>query len=293
MCRLHTNEILENYGGPATNCLETIFSNVDNDETSPAIFCQKSSYLDPNDKAIESFLKENSGNFTVLSLNADSLHKKHIQLSIFVELLLNKGLFFSAIAIQECRITDKTNCNPLDIPQYKLEPMGQVCSKKGGLVIYLHDNFNGVAREDLYKKSSLWEAQFLTVTGESIDGSITLINLYRPPRRNNNLETIKQFIKEFKPCLTKLQNENNFKILCADFNINLLKVNEDQGVNDFFDFICLKDFLPQITLPTRFDTASCSLIDNILVCPPTKQGILDGSSIKSHVYLVLSQSMSI
>ena len=45
------------------------------------------------------------------------------------------------------------------------------------------------------------------------------------------------------------------------------------------------DFLPQITLPTRFAEKSCSLIDNILVNPPASEGLLDGSKINTHVFL--------
>ena len=65
----------------------------------------------------------------------------------------------------------------------------------------------------------------------------------------------------------------------------MLKVNSEQSVTDYFDMICLNDFLPQVTLPTRFTDNSCTLIDQILTCPPQKSGILEASKISSAVLL--------
>ena len=92
-------------------------------------------------------------------------------------------------------------------------------------------------------------------------------------------------MKEVKPCLQKLKNENSYTFLLGDSNINLLKIGIDQGVSNFFEFLCDLDFLPQITLPTRFAKKTCSLIDNIFVNPPSSAGILDGSKMESHVFL--------
>ena len=77
MTNLNTNEILKQFGGAVTNCLDTVFTNLDDDETSPIItFTQKSSFLDPNDENIQEFLEKNRDYFTILSFNADSIHKK-------------------------------------------------------------------------------------------------------------------------------------------------------------------------------------------------------------------------
>ena len=162
------SEILSNFGGEVNNCLDTIFSNIDDDaEASP--FIQTSTFLDANDTDIESFFGKHANHFTLFSMNADSLHAKHAHLRIFVDRLLTKGMFFSAICIQEARIHKNTNCKMLDLPKYNLIPKPSVCSKKGGLAIYLHQDFFSFDRTDtLYKKSKIWEGQFVDVYGPSI-----------------------------------------------------------------------------------------------------------------------------
>ena len=101
------SEILNNFGGEVNNCLDTIFSNIDDDaEASP--FIQTSTFLDANDADIESFFGKHANHFTLFSMNADSPHAKHAHLRIFVDRLLTKGMFFSAICIQEACIHKNT-----------------------------------------------------------------------------------------------------------------------------------------------------------------------------------------
>ena len=213
------DDILSQYGGSTANCLNTVFSNIEEDETiDSSPICQHSAYLDPS--SVENFLRTNSDRFSIFSMNVDSLHKKHPHISIFVEELLQKNLFFSALTFQETRITKDTDCTTLNIPNYELIPMPQVCSKKGGLVTYVHNSFTGTARPDLYKKSKIWEGQFIDISGPSLNESILIANIYRPPLTNKHKErTISRFTKEFKPILTKLKKENRYKFLCGDYNM--------------------------------------------------------------------------
>ena len=52
-------------------------------------------------------------------------------------------------------------------------------------------------------------------------------------------------------------------ILGGDWNINLLKINEKSHFFDFLDLMFNNGFGPKITLPTRIETQSAILIDNI------------------------------
>ena len=52
--------------------------------------------------------------------------------------------------------------------------------------------------------------------------------------------------------------------ICADFNIDLLKLYTKQHCNMFFDIIISSGFHPKIILPTRITDRSSTLIDNIL-----------------------------
>ena len=200
-----TNQNVLNFKKDIYKCLGTTFSTNDDDEEESSPLIQTSTFLDVNDE-IEQFLSRHKDHFTLFSMNADSLHAKHSYLQIFVEKLLVKGLFFSAICIQEARINKKTDCKFLDLPQYNLNPQPWVCSKKGGLVIYLHQNFTSTDRtSDLYKNSRIWEGQFIDVYGPSIKNKLTIANIYRPPRNNNNLKALTDFSNQLKPCLDKLK----------------------------------------------------------------------------------------
>ena len=77
-------------------------------------------------------------------------------------------------------------------------------------------------------------------------------------------------------CLEKYRLNIN---LAGDYSLNLLKINNDELCNEFFDLITSHSLLPQIPLPTRLSQTSGTLIDNILCkahisIKPTTAGIL-------------------
>ena len=59
---------------------------------------------------------------------------------------------------------------------------------------------------------------------------------------------------------------NRVSYICGDFNINILEITFNKYANEYFEFIklCSRGFFPRITLPTRIQSPSLSLIDNIL-----------------------------
>ena len=188
-----------------------IFSNKDknNENTPNAPTIQHSTFLSPNTADVEKFLKFNENNFTVLSLNLDSLHSKKDFLRHFINEFLSKNLFFSAICVQEARIIDVKKISMLDVPDYALIPMARIASTKGGLVTFLHDSFSYTETPELYKKSRLYEAQYIDVIGPSIKSKVTVVNLYRPPRPSTPTEqSVKDFLNEIEPSFAKLKSEN-------------------------------------------------------------------------------------
>ena len=100
------DDILNRFGGVIRNSLQTTFGPLHDDDTATSVPAyQKSEFLTPEDA--EQYLKENKNNFTVFSLNVDSLNKKWDQFSLFIENLAAKKLSFSAITLQEVRIKEK------------------------------------------------------------------------------------------------------------------------------------------------------------------------------------------
>ena len=62
-----------------------------------------------------------------------------------------------------------------------------------------------------------------------------------------------------KNTLLKLNKENREIYICGDFNINLLKYDEDIVVQEFYNLMTSHGFIPQ----TRITDSSMTLIDNI------------------------------
>ena len=75
---------------------------------------------------------------------------------------------------------------------------------------------------------------------------------------------INDFKSDFiSPLLLKLQKESSKRIfLLCDFNIDLLKYELSEPINNFMDTLSSNSFLPHILLPTRISKTS-TLIDNI------------------------------
>ena len=145
---------------------------------------------------------------------------------------------------------------------YNLISQGYICSTHGGLAMYLRDSFN-YKTLDIYNKSDIWEGKFIEISSNLLQKNIILGNIYRPPRDitdNYNL-----FISQLTPVLDLLNRKNSHVVIAGDFNIDLLKINERDIVNTYFDTITSLSFFPQITLPTRLSQNRGTLIDNFLL----------------------------
>ena len=71
-----------------------------------------------------------------------------------------------------------------------------------------------------------WEGLIVQINGGNLSKSITIGNIYRPPRTSN--DNLNAFINEFSSIVSLLEhNCKNTLIIAGDFNINLLKLNEN------------------------------------------------------------------
>ena len=60
-------------------------------------------------------------------------------------------------------------------------------------------------------------------------------------------------------------NENKKIMLLGDFNIDLLKIDQENSNDNFLDVLGSHMFLPQVILPTRVCEKSQTFIDNIFI----------------------------
>ena len=65
------------------------------------------------------------------------------------------------------------------------------------------------------------------------------------------------------PLLEKLAKEQKTVFFLGDFNVDLLKHEQHKVTNEFLDSLCSKLFLPYIIQPSRINSHSKYIIDNI------------------------------
>ena len=255
----NTTELLNQYGGLTQNSLLDQIEGTENEDNEPSLI-QPSRYIDLSN--IDDFIKNNKNSFTVLSLNAQSISAKFDELVIFLHTLQETNNFsFSAICLQECWLTKNTDFTQFALPGYKLASLGQECSKRGGLLTYIHDEFSFKELKNSKSAKNLWEFQRVEIKGKRLKNTINLINMYRPPRFNTNNQTVSDFISEITPHMKTFGKESNNNIITGDFNIDLLQLHQRLKFQELLDMFTTNGFLPRITLPTRFSKKNCTLID--------------------------------
>ena len=124
---------------------------------------------------------------------------------------------------------------------------------------------------------TLCEGLVLQIKGGGLPKGLIIGNIYRPPRMLK--VEVKQFINEFTLLILSLEKYKLNINLAGDYNLNLLKINNEELCTEFFDLITSHSLLPRITLPTRISNASGTLIDTILctadvTIKPTTAGML-------------------
>ena len=235
----------------------------------------KSSYEDIESLGIK--LQKLSNNFTIWSFNAQSIYSKINLFKAAIYSLLAKKVVISCICIQDCYFGNKfpVDITDLDLPGYNLVTQhskligesGKFC-KNGGLCIWVHESYSFKKREPLCYQGKDWEALFIDITANFMKKPVTVGNIYRPPRNSKPL--LGKFQSELNAIIKKMGTPAKYQILAGDFNFNLVNINQGTMVPNFFENLSDQLFSPHITLPTRKDKGSCTLLDHIwLRTPPS------------------------
>ena len=257
---INTQNILDN-----TQSLIDILQNDDMqsgiDDGEPNIY-QISPYYEQN--GLKRLLDEKTNIFNILSLNCQSLNAKFEQIKTYLEIYNNENNKISALCLQETWLMADSDLSLLQIPGYTLIARGKSCSAHGGVAIYLHEEFcyNILPIND---NSEIWDGLFIEIFVKSHyfdTRKIVIGNVYRPPRPTvDNINTFRDEIQ------ATLNNFRNFKdvLLTGDFNLDLLKCNENIHIGCFIEMIVSCGYIPKITMPTRLTQRQGTLIDNIFV----------------------------
>ena len=84
--------------------------------------------------------------------------------------------------------------------------------------------------------------------------------IYRHPTGD-----VKLFTDQIENSLSKIENDRTIKhsVITGDFNIDLIKFDLNNNINDYLNTILQNSFVPAILLPTRVTDHTCTLIDHI------------------------------
>ena len=208
---------------------------------------------------IESFniQKFDNNKFSLLHLNIGSLGAHKDELESILSMLSFK---FDAIGISETKIKKDV------IPNFDINIRGYTpfstptLASKGGVLLYIADKHDCKPRKDLEKivyKDHVLESSFAEIVVPT-KKNIILGCIYRHPSMD-----VKDFNEGYlSPLMEKLPtSKHNF--LLGDFNIDLMKSDEDENTSNYFDSLTSLSFIPHIIHPTRITPHSKTLIDNI------------------------------
>lgn len=207
----------------------------------------------------QTFLTQTPEDFYILQLNCRSLPKNYSKL---VLLLSTLQIIPSLIMISETWLSPNSAVNLLQLPGYKFLYSSRTNKKGGGVGMYVRENLNYELKSDLMGK--MFDYCEYIVLEIIIPGirNILAISMYRPP--DVSIDNFNNSFTEFF-LHHNLMKKKYQLILAGDLNIDLLKSNVNDKINDFLNASLLYDLQPSITRPTRVTETSATLIDNIFI----------------------------
>ena len=192
-------------------------------------------------------LRINENDLSVIHLNILSLPLHINELKLFLSFFKYK---FDIISISESRITkSNTLTTNIDIPGYNIEHTPTE-SKAGGCLLYISDKIPYKLRNDLnvYCPKQL-ESVFIELLLSNKPSQI-IGTTYKHPSMNASTFTN----DHLKNMLNSIHYSINY---------------DKKGAYNFLELLFNHNFTPQITLPTRVNEKSATLIDNIFVNNPS------------------------
>ncbi len=86
-----------------------------------------------------------------------------------------------------------------------------------------------------------WEGLFIDISSVN---KITLGNIYRPPKDNNNNTNIETFINELEPLINRFGKEKTTNIIVGDFKVDLMKMSKREKYANVCDMFCTNIIIP-------------------------------------------------
>ena len=187
-------------GGINNNDLINILDTNLIDKYEPQLI-RRSSYYD-SDKFTE-LTQTKKSCFRVLSTNIQSINYKFNELEAFIEELSSNNFKFNVICLQETWTLENDDLSQFSLHGYDCIAQGKTCSKSGGLIVYVDNNYRSevTLKLNMYEH---WEGLIVQINGGNLSKSITIGNIYRPPRTSN--DNLNAFINECSTIVSLLEH---------------------------------------------------------------------------------------
>ena len=118
-----------------------------------------SSYMDI--VSLREALGSAKSTLSILSFNAQSINAKFDEFRIAID-QINEKHPISFICVQESWLHSNSNLDILELRDYNMISKGKHCSGQGGLIIYVHDDFD-YELFNVYENSTGWENLFIKI----------------------------------------------------------------------------------------------------------------------------------
>ena len=254
------NQFIDDDNLSELSSLTHLLERNDNDDNEETPVLQHSPYY--SDNQFIDIISKDTG-LSILDMNICNAFTKFDELEIFIQ-RVNVSNPVSIICLNECWLSDQSDVSILHLPNYNMFYQVGKCPGHShcGLITYVHDSFKS-EKVHIDQITTGWEHLTVEVSHNTQNAKKYIIsNIYRPPERY--VIELDLFISEFSQFIDTIRGLKRSSFICGDFNINLLDINSNDHVNEYFESICSRGVFPRITQPTRIQPLSFSLIDNII-----------------------------
>ena len=214
----------------------------------------KSLYYTQN-QFIHDFQNISKNDLNFMHFNIRSLNKNFEQLNLLLD---NIEINNFVIGLTETWFQDQPH-SYYSLSHHNLIFNNRVAKRGGGVAMYVPDHFTFNVLDDINLMNQGMESVFIEIILEKRK-NVIVGTVYRPPSSNQN-----EFLVEIQHLLSHPLFQNKHCIIMGDFNIDLLKCNDNHFSHDFLDTLLSFSFVPVILKPTRLSSHSSTLIDNIFV----------------------------
>lgn len=214
-----------------------------------SIYFQQESFCDK--------FKNNQYELSMIHFNIRSLSKHFDQLLLYLGSL---NTHFSLIGLTEIWGTE-INKDNFDIKHYSYYQQIRPSKRSGGVALYVSESLNSFERPDLSLQHEDYQATFAEIDKRNFDNfsnNIIVGVIYRSPNSN-----IQDFNNAIELLLEQIRKEKKTVYLMGDYNIDLIKVDNNAQYEHFVDIMVTHSLLPSIHKPTRITNDTATLIDNI------------------------------